>query len=328
MNIFDHFLNLPCATSETSFTAIPLSTHRKDFLAKGSDGTPLFLLHDASEAQYSPGVQFRYLTAQFHATCRVHTDSKELQDQFALVSCDGAVPDLHEIFVRCFSAAIEELPINSGTRDLNNCIQKLVDLFRALSQPSGKDVLGLWGELYIIANSGNIVGAMAGWHEDPFDRFDFSWEQGCLEVKASIQSARLHTFTLEQLMNPMKGIGYVASLLLQPLSGGLGLIDLANLIEMELSHSPALKLKLWKNLAKALGGDFSEKLDKRFDISYAERNLIVYAMDDVPRPEKPSDPRVIAIRFTADLTTTTSSLKKNSLSALRDILDRYCERSS
>ncbi|MCL9669120.1 PD-(D/E)XK motif protein [Rosenbergiella epipactidis] len=328
MSIFENFLNLPCTTSETSFTAIPLSTHRKDFLAKASDGTPLFLLHDASEAQYSPGVQFRYLTAHFHATCRVHTDGKELQDQFALVSCDDAVPDLHEIFVRCFSAAIEELPVISGTRELNNCIRKLVDLFRTLSQPSGKDVLGLWGELYVIAYSGNIVGAIAGWHEDPFDRFDFSWKQGCLEVKASMQSARLHTFTLEQLMNPTKGIGYVASLLLQPLSGGLGLIDLANLIEMELNHSPTLKMKLWKNLAKALGSDFSEKLDKRFDISYAERNAIVYAMNDVPRPEKPSDPRVIAIRFTADLTTTTSSLKKSSLSALRDILDRNCEGSS
>lgn len=319
MNIFDQFSNLPCATSETSFTAISLSTDRKDFLAKGSDGTPIFLLHDASKAQYCPSVQFRYLTAQFHATCRVHTDDKDLQDQFALVSCDSTVTDLHEIFVRCFSAAIEELPTNSGTRELNNCIQKLVDLFRALSHPSGKDVLGLWGELYVIANSGNIVSAVASWHEDPFDRFDFSWEQGCLEVKASMRAARLHTFALEQLMNPTKGIGYVTSLLLQPLSGGLGLIDLANLIEKEVSHSPMLKLKLWNNLAKALGGDFSEKLDKRFDISYAERNFIVYAMDDVPRPEKPSDPRVVAIRFTADLTTTTSSLKKNPLPALRDI---------
>lgn len=321
MSIFDNFLNLPCATSETTFTAILLSTHRNDFLAKGSDGSPIFLLHDASEAQYSPGMQFRYLSAQFHATCRIHTDDKVLQDQFALVSCDGAVSDLHEIFVRCFSAAIEELPINSGTRELNFCIQQLVDLFRTLSQPSRKDVLGLWGELYVIANSGNIAGAMASWHEDPFDRFDFSWGHGCLEVKASMQSARLHTFSLEQLMNPKQGIGYVTSLLLQPLTAGLGVMDLANLIEIEVKHSSALKLKLWKNLAKALGGDFSEKLDKRFDISYADRNVIVYAMDDIPRPEKPNDPRVMAIRFTADLTATSSSLKKSALPAVCGIFE-------
>ncbi len=319
MDLFDHFSELPCATAETNFTAIPLSIQRKDFLAKGADGAPVFLLHDASEIQYSPGVQFRHLTAQFHTTCRVHTDDKNLQDQFALVACDGAVPDLHELFVRCFGAAIEELPVISGTRELNACIQKLLDLFRALSQPSAKEVSGLWGELYVIANSGDMAGALAAWHEDPFDRFDFSWERGCLEVKASTQTARLHHFNLEQLMSPTNGVGYVASLLLQPLSGGLGLLDLANSIEAEVRGSPALKQKLWINLAKALGADFSGKLDKRFDVSYAERCFIVYAMEDIPRPEQPSDPRVMAIQFTADLTTVASSLKKPSLSALRNI---------
>ncbi|MBS1159674.1 MAG: motif protein [Proteobacteria bacterium] len=266
MDLFDQFSGLPCAAEEASFTAIPLSTKRRDFLSKRADGAPVFLLHDASETQYSPGVHFRHLTALFHATCRVYTDDTDFQEQFALVACDGTVPDLHEIFIRCFGAAIEELPANSGTRELNACIQKLLDLFRALSLPSVKDVSGLWGELYVIANSGDIAGALAAWHEDPFDRFDFSWEQGCLEVKASTQAVRLHHFALEQLMSPMNGVGYVASLLLQPLSGGLGLIDLANSIEAAVRSSPTLKQKLWNNLGKALGSDFSDKLDKRFDV--------------------------------------------------------------
>jgi Putative PD-(D/E)XK family member, (DUF4420) len=319
MDLFHQFSELPCAQAEANFTAIPLSAQRKDFLAKASDGAPIFLLHDSSQAKYSPGVQFRHLTAQFHATCRVHTNDVDLQEQFALVACDGAVQDLHELFVRCFGAAIEELPINSGTRELSACVQKLLDLFRALSQPSEKEVSGLWGELYVIANSGDIAAALAAWHEDPFDRFDFSWEQGCLEIKASTQAARLHHFALEQLTKPTNGNGYIASLLLQPLSGGLGLLDLANSIESELRNLPALKQKLWNNLAKALGSDFSDKLDKRFDVSYAERNFIVYAMEDIPKPEQPSDPRVIAIRFTSDLTTVASSLKKPSLSGLRNI---------
>lgn len=319
MDLFRQFSELPFAMAEASFTAIPLSAQRKDFLAKASDGAPIFLLHDASQAQYSPGVQFRHLTAQFHATCRVHTDDADLQEQFALVACDGALPDLHELFVRCFGAAIEELPVNSGTRELSACVQKLLDLFRALSQPSGKEVSGLWGELYVIANSGNVAGALAAWHEGPFDRFDFSWGHGCLEVKASTQTARLHHFALEQLIKPTNGSGYVASLLLQPQSGGLGLLDLANSIEAEVFNFPTLKQKLWTNLAGALGDDFSDKLDKRFDVTYAERNFIAYAMDDIPRPEQPSDPRVIAIWFTADLTTVTSSLKRSSLSVLHDI---------
>jgi hypothetical protein len=321
MDLFLQFSELPCATAEASFTAIPLSVQRKDFLAKAADGAPIFLLHDASQVHYSPSVQFKHLTAQFHATCRVHTADVDLQDQFAIVACDGSVPDLHELFVRCFGAAIEELAVNSGTRELSACVQKLLDLFKSLSQPSGKEVSGLWGELYVIAKSGNVAGALAAWHSDPFDRFDFSWGQECLEVKASTHSARLHHFALEQLMEPTHGKGYVVSVLMQPLSGGFGLLDLANSIESDIRLAPALKQKLWGNMAKALGNDFSDKLDKRFDPAYAERNLAVYLMQDIPKPAIPSDPRVMNLRFTSDLTNVTSSLSRPFSNHLRKVFE-------
>ena len=319
MDIYDQFLSIPCAMSDAIYAAVSLSTRRKDFLVKGVDGAPIFLLHDASEAKYSPGVQFRHLTAQFHSTCRVHTDDTDIQDQFALVACDGAKTDMHELFVRCFSAAIEELPVDSGTRELNASIQKLLDLFRALAQPSGREVSGLWAELYVIAKCGNVSAALKAWHDDPFDRFDFSWGNGCLEVKSTIHAARLHEFALEQLAQPTNGVGYVASLLLQPLTGGLGVLDLAHSIEEAMQHSPALREKLWNNIARALGSDFSEKLDKRFDVSYVERRLLVYAMSDVPKPDQPVDKRVTSIWFSVDLTTVESTLKKSSFSALREI---------
>lgn len=322
MDIFEKFLDITCATSPTDFNAISLSAQRKDFLARGANGAPIFLLHDASEAQYSPGVQFRYLTAQFHATCHVHADGEDLEGQFALISCDGSVPDLHEIFVRCFGAAIEELPAISGTRELNSCIQKLLDLFKALTQPGRREVSGLWAELYVIANSGDIVTALTKWHENSFDRFDFSWEDGCLEVKSSVKLIRLHEFSLEQLMVPLNGVGYVVSLLMQPLTGGAGVLDLAAIIEAAVQHSPVLKQKLWRNVAEALGSDFSDKLDKRFDISYTERRLVVYAINDVPRPESPSDPRVTSIKFSVDLTTVVSSLSKSSISNLHEIFSK------
>lgn len=60
--------------------------------------------------------------------------------------------------------------------------------------------------------------------------------------------------------------------------------------------------------AKALGADFSDKLDKRFDPAFAGRGLAVYSMNDIPRPDTPSDPRITALRFVADLTAVSSSL--------------------
>lgn len=292
----------------TEFEAIPLSATRKDFLAKTDDGAPVFLLHDSSAAKYNPGINFRYLSAQFHTTCRVRTNFVDVEDQFCLVWCDAAAPELHELFVRCVGAAIEELPESCGTRELESCISQLRDLFRALAQPSSREISGLWSELFVISRCGNSLSALSLWHEDQFDRFDFSSSTLHIEIKSTVRGLRAHEFALEQLQQPVGGAGFVVSMVLQPLTGGISVIDLAREIEAEVAGFPRLKQKLWENVAKTLGADFSDKLDKRFDRTFAERNLTVYSMNDIPRPETPSDPRITALRFVSDLTVVSSSL--------------------
>ena len=307
-SFFSSFLVLPHATPPTEFEAIPLSATRKDFLAKTDDGAPVFLLHDSSAAKYNPGVNFRYLSAQFHTTCRVRTNFVDVEDQFCMVWCDTAAPELHELFVRCVGAAIEELPESCGTRELESCISQLRDLFRALAQPSSREISGLWSELFVISRCGNSLSALSLWHEDQFDRFDFSSSTLHIEIKSTVRGLRAHEFALEQLQQPVGGAGFVVSMVLQPLTGGISVLDLAREIEAEVAGFPRLKQKLWENVAKTLGADFSDKLDKRFDRTFAERNLTVYSMNDIPRPETPSDPRITALRFVSDLTAVSSSL--------------------
>lgn len=317
MDLFSSFLALPTASSAVDFSAVPFTGRRSDYLAKSSDGGPVFLLHDASPASYSPAIELKHVSVQFHSTCRVTTGCGMAEDQFAVISCDAGAPELHEVFVRCVAAAIEQLPLVASTTELQRCVQMLLDLFRALGRPSSREVTGLWAELFVILQSKNVAGALESWHADQFERFDFSWASRCLEVKAAVKDVRQHEFALEQLQSPAGGAGYVASLLLQPLSGGVGVVDLANSIERVVAAQPALRQKVWENVAAALGSDFSERLDRRFDASYAERNLAVYAMGDVPAPQQPSDPRITGVRFRVDMTTVSSSLVGNP----RDVLD-------
>lgn len=317
MDFFASFLALPTANSAVDFSAIPLTGRRSDYLAKSSDGGPVFLLHDASPAHYSPAIELKHVSVRFHSTCRVTAIGSMVEGQFAVVSCDASAPELHEIFVRCVAAAVEQLPLMASTSELQRGVQTLLDLFRALGRPSVREVTGLWAELFVILQSKNVARALESWHADQFERFDFSWASGCLEVKAAVKDVRQHEFALEQLQSPIDGAGYVASMLLQPLSGGVGVVDLANGIERVVSAQPALRQKLWENIAAALGSDFSERLDRRFDASYAERNLAVYAMGDVPAPQQPSDARITCVRFRVDLTTVGSSLAGNP----RNVLD-------
>ncbi|MBR7970635.1 PD-(D/E)XK motif protein [Burkholderia cenocepacia] len=317
MSLISTFQSLPFATSAIDFTACRLPGPRSDFLAKAGDGGPVFLLQDSSPATYSPAIELKHVSVQFHSTCRVTTVAGTVESQFAVISCDSSVPELHEVFIRCLTAAVEQLPPMASTLDLQRCVQLLLNLFRALSRPGSREVTGLWAELFVIAKSRNIAQALRAWHADQFERFDFSWPSGCLEVKATANELRQHEFALEQLQSPMGGAGYVASVLLQAQSGGVGVVDLGNEIEASVATEPSLRQKLWENIAAALGNDFSERLDRTFDLSYAARNLAVYAMGDVPSLPQPSDPRITSVRFRTDLSTVTSSL----VGSARGVLD-------
>lgn len=308
MDLYPAFVDLPLASSDVEFAALALGVRRRDFLAKAADGSPVLLLHDASAASYLPAISLKNVSVQFHSTCRVVTATGTIEDQFAVVSCDASVPELYELFVRCFAAAAEQLTTTAETNELENCLQGLLDLFRALSRPSSREITGLWAELFVITRCQDISRALNAWHVDQFERFDFSWPGGCLEVKATVNAQRVHDFALEQLQVPLNGQGLVASVLLQPLSGGVGVIDLARRIETLVESAPLLRQKLWENVAATLGSEFSDRIDRRFDPSFAERNLAVFAMSDIPAPDRPADARVTGIRFRADLSSVQSSL--------------------
>ncbi|OPB19181.1 PD-(D/E)XK motif protein [Pseudomonas fluorescens] len=318
--VFKDYKSLPRAESGEKFIALSLSDRRQDFLAKDMNGAPIFLLHDASIPRYVPSIQFLYLNAQFHTTCSVHVAGTVIQDQFAVISCDSNAPDLYELFIKCFSAAIEELPLNSGTRELEESIQGLLDLFRVMSTPSGREIAGLWAELFIIDRSSDPLLLLNYWHSDTYEKFDFSWPGGCLEIKSTIRETRAHEFSMAQLQPPMNGEGYVGSILMQSLSGGVSIIDLANSIDDVASKYPALRKKLWSNIASALGNDFSEKIDRRFDISFSERNFMAFHMNDIPGLRQPIDPRITGIRYSVSLNDVKSSLLETSLPHLSTLI--------
>ncbi len=319
LELYQKFIALPSAETVTEFTAICLSQSRKDFLAKGMDGAPVFLLQDASPVRYVVGRRLRHLSVEFHTTCRVQIDTTIISDQFAILACDSTSPELYELFIRCVGAAIEGLPADCGTKELEGCVDTLLDLFRGLSESSAREVSGLWAELWVIARSNNTVRALEVWHDNVFERFDFSWDLVCVEVKSTVRDIRQHEFALEQLNVPLNGQGYVISLMLQQLTGGVSILELAKEIEANLFTVPHLKTKLWKGIAKALGKDFSDKLDKKFDPSFAERNLVVYNMVDMPKVAKPDDLRISAVRFAIDLSTVNSSIEGVPMSNLKMI---------
>jgi len=302
-SIFEQFKELQPAASPGLFDAVRLSNRRLDFLAKTGDGAPVVLLQDSSLPRYRPGFHLKYLKAEFHTACLIRSDQTEADGQFAIITCDSSTPELFELFIRTVTAATADLSDTAGTDEIQTCFQRLVDLFRNFARPGGREIAGLWAELFVISRSRNVVAAMRAWRIGSSERFDFSWTSGRLEVKATTKTIRAHEFGLEQLKVPDLGRAFVASLLLQPLNGGSGIMELANSIETSIVGQGDLRQKLWTNISGDLGSEFSDSLDRQFDTSYAGRNAVLFSAEDIPAPAPPNDPRISSVRFVADLST-------------------------
>lgn len=320
LDAFHEFVALKPATAATEFHAIPLAGPRDDYLAKGQDGSPVFLLRDASTGRYHPSLSLRHLNADFQLTCRVHTGMQDVDGVFASIRCTADEPELHGLFVRSIDAAREQLSDHANTEEINRMVQNLASLFRAFSRPSQRSISGLWAELFFITRSGNPIAAIDAWRTNTFERFDFSAPQFTIEIKSAMGPTRAHEFGIEQLAIPLCGRAFIVSMLLQTTNGGTGILELVSNIESSLPSMPVLKNKLWTNVIHDLGSDFSSGLDKRFDISFAERHCLVLNAEDIPRPTIDPDPRISNIRFIANLTDVSSSLTDASIGGLREFL--------
>lgn len=319
MQLLADFTQLEPASSPNTFNAVRLPGGRKDYLGKDQHGAPVFLVADEGEPVYRPVVQHRHLSAAFCMLCRLDVDGAEVVGKFALIRFEGNATELHELFIRCVRAAIADLPASAETPDIEARVNRLLGLFRALARPTGREISGLWAELFCIVASGDAPVAVDRWHADNAEAFDFSWGQGRLEVKSTVGAFRIHDFSLDQLQPPNGGSGYVASLMLKAVNGGKGVLDLAKKIEEQLNGDVSLQTKLWSLLVQSLGSDFSDALDRRFDVDLAAKQLSLFRMEDVPNLPPISDSRISSVRFKSDLSSVQSSLGPNGVSALKTL---------
>lgn len=317
MELLADFGQLAPATSPNSFNAVRLRGGRQDFLGKDQQGAPVFLVADEGEAVYRPVVQHLHLSAAFCMLCRLNVDEAEVVGKFALIRFEGKAPELHELFIRCVRAAIADLPSSAQTPDIETRVNRLLGLFRALARPAGREISGIWAELFCITASGNVPVAVDRWHNDNVEAFDFSWGKSRLEVKSTVGTFRVHDFSLDQLQPPSGGSGYVASLVLKAANAGEGVLDLAKKVEANLNGDVSLQAKLWALLVQSLGSDFSEALDRRFDVDLAAKQLMLFRMEDVPSLPPISDSRISSVRFKSDLSSVQSSLSPNGVAALK-----------
>lgn len=192
--------------------------------------------------------------------------------------------------------------------------QDFIDLFKPVSELSFEELLGLFGELFVIWNSKDPETLARSWHQRERDQYDFALDNDRIEVKITTGPDRRHRFSSSQIP-PREGMRVaVVSMITDQVSEGRTVVELyENLLGMVGQGTASRNLaKNFSRLYKR-GEDLCE--NTMFDWQQAEKTLLVF--DGYAIPSVELNQGVVTAKWEADLEKASpSSPAENSLAQL------------
>lgn len=286
MSIWEKFEALEHDTdSGSALPALPLPSAGAHYLAKGSANEPVLLLRVQKRRVPRIPLGLRHVQVEFEVECAVidrETTDGFVTATFCRAVCDPTAQGLHALFIHALASAVEGLPPNLTPGAVDRFFEDAVELFRSFSSPAKTSILGLWGELLVIAASPNQDALVTGWHVTPEQTFDFAFPGAHLEVRTTARHNRQHEFALTQLQGTLLPT-FVASIVVEESDAGENVFELANTIQDSLS--PHNRAKLWRLLAQLIGSEAEDTGDVRYLRTAALNSLRFYDAANLPSPE-------------------------------------------
>ena len=274
--------------SESIFLAQKINNKHNIRLAIDVDKNPILLIPEndfedklISDSNY----KLNYLEIRFNQICQINdlSDSQGvIENSFSTIKLIGGNYRMIDYFLRAIEGLIIHLNREFTFTNFKKEIQILIELFSKRKSVDLKVVVGLWGELFYINQSSNISKTLDSWHNSENNRFDFSLsENEYLEVKKTIDTNRIHTFSNKQIENYKNLNVEVVSIQTELTNTGKSLKDLWDSIDSKIDNVD-LKDKLQTLIATTLKSDFQALYDYKFDFGFAESSLKYFNTKDIP----------------------------------------------
>jgi hypothetical protein len=304
MDILEKFEALEHDTgSGSALPALPLPGAGTHYLAKGGAGEPVLLLRAQKRRVPRIPLGLRHVQVEFEVECAVGDGEAAdgfVTATFCRAACDPTAPGLHALFIYALAGAVEGLPPNLTPGEVDGFFEDAVELFRSFSAPAKSSVLGLWGELLVIAASPGRDALVTGWHVTPEQSFDFAFPGANLEVKTTARQNRQHDFSLVQLRGGHLPT-FVASIVVEQSDTGENVFELATAIQDNLTTIN--RAKLWRLVAQSVGNEADGAGDIKYLRTAALNSLRFYNAAALPAPEVSGTAAlcISAVRFSLDL---------------------------
>jgi hypothetical protein len=290
--------------------AIPCFEGSRHFIGKTQQDTLCLLIRTLSDEKikrFSSNGKLLKIDYDVECTFKDLSSNENFTDRFSLLEYKGDFDKSNSLTNYVFSiweSLIEVLGENPSVNELHNEVEKVRLLFLKLSKNSSKTELGLWGELFCIANSNNSTFWMKSWHINSNDTFDFNDGKNLLEVKTTLKNIREHDFSLEQLINSRSEDLLIMSVMTLESDHGKSILDLVELIEQNLEKS---SIGEFREKFLEVAGQELEKYTRKFDFVHATKSSKLFSPNEIPSIKKENIIDGISkVRFVSNLEKVTS----------------------
>lgn len=271
-------------------------------LGKNYKGQPSILINTKKNNESVAPYRGMSIRLRFNINCKIHEENEK--QNYTILSCISNDEQIIKIFLDICQTTISQLGKEPTPKEISEKTQMLIDLFKEMPNKLSS-IVGLWGELFLIASSKNITKCLEAWHQHAEDKYDFYDNNEALEVKCTTQTDRKHKFKHDQLVSNLKE-HYVASIMISDdPNKGLSVVDLYEDIKKRCKLDN-LNNKLKKIFFKIVGKTPYEELNEyRYSFDYSKKNLMYYKLKDISTLINEDD-SVTDISYKVDL-----SRKKN-----------------
>jgi len=261
--------------------------------------TLLVFSENKSNLAFNP-VGGKYLSVFYDINCTVQSKNNKLEEfkNYTIITLKTKEDDIEDYFIELCLIFIKRLGAKPTLDSVKVQYEKLESIFIRLSKTSNYSIIGLWGELFLIAISKDPAYVINSWHKEHNDKFDFNDGIDKIEAKTTTQNRRIHNFEIKQLKEFDNSLTIIASIITVEIDKGKSIRNLIDYIKLNVNEEIFEKLIL--KTFDVIGDNINECSERRFDFKMAESQTKFYLSQEIPKPgQVPSN--ILELKFRVDL---------------------------
>lgn len=305
-----------------SFVIASLPSMKNHKIGITKNGQPIFFIKcDNTTKSKTLDTNLEFISVQFNRQCQLVNQKKKKEEGiYTIILLKTDIEYLQEYFLKIVFVLLRNLSEKPLLKDLKIEIDKLINLFSKFTKPPLKTIQGLWAELLIIEQSKNPDYLIQSWHNSASDKYDFNDGIDKIEVKSTLKSRRIHSFSIEQLSPNKNSQLLIASIFTIETGTGTNVSDLIENIVNRIKDKN-LSFRLNELAVLTLGKDFEKSFDVFFDYQFSLDSIQFYQSSDIPTIQQNNIPsNIMNVRFDCDLSNIKTLDKKGLKSKLHNSL--------